>query len=104
MAYRASVRPAGTIGPGVKMDSETRDVLLGEGVTNDKPANPDLMREAWLDIVKPVAMAGRLDHIPAKVPGNLREKSQGRKQAHYLSRRSFGMPEGYERIQWKKKS
>lgn len=86
------------------MDSETRDILLGEGETTGKPANPYLLKEAWLDIVKPVAMAGRLDHIPAKVPENLREKSQGRTQAYYLSRRSYGMPDGYERIKWTKKN
>lgn len=70
----------------------------------DKIADSYLSREAWLDIVKPVEMAGRLDHVAAKPPRNKREKKTAMLQNHYLSKRSVGMfsdPNAYERIQWK---
>lgn len=61
----------------------------------------DLSREGWLDIVKPVDMAGRLDHIPARKPVTKKDYDIAAKQNYWLSRRSHGMPVGYERIKWK---
>lgn len=87
-------------------ESKQRDRLIGVGGTKgggipDKNAT----REFWLDVVKPVEMAGRLDHIPARPAETLAEKSAAKTQNHWLSRKSFGFPDSdwYERIAWKKK-
>jgi hypothetical protein len=60
----------------------------------------DLSREGWLDIVKPVDMAGRLDHIPAIKPTTKKQFDTAAKQNYWLSRRSYGMPTNYDRIKW----
>ena len=71
---------------------------MGNNIFPDK----NLAREGWLDIVKPVEMSGRLDHIPAKKPTTKKEKETARLQNYWLSRRSYVMPEGYDAIDWSK--
>lgn len=61
----------------------------------------DLSREGWLDIVKPVAMVGRLDHIPAIKPKTKKQYDIAAKQNYWLSRRSYGMPHNYDNIKWR---
>lgn len=68
-----------------------------------KIPDKDLSREGWLDIVKPVDMAGRLDKIPARKPVTKKDYDIARNQSYWLSRRSIGMPDGYSRIDWSKK-
>jgi hypothetical protein len=70
---------------------------------NPRPADPQLMKEAWLDIVAPVERAGRLDHIPARKPMNKKEVDTARKQNYAVTRRTFGMPDNYNRIDWSRK-
>jgi hypothetical protein len=67
-----------------------------------KMPDKDLSREGWLDIVKPVEMAGRLDKIPARKPVTKKDHDIARKQNYWLSRRSFGMPGSYDCINWGK--
>ncbi len=69
----------------------------------------DLSREGWLDIVKPVELAGRLDHIPARKPVTKKDRETARLQNHWLSRRTPGSTseryrENYERIKWSRKA
>lgn len=61
----------------------------------------NLSREGWLDIVKPVAMAGRLDKIPARKPVTKKDYDTAKKQAYWLGRRSFSMPDT-SHINWSK--
>lgn len=73
--------------------------------TNNPFPDKDLSREGWLDIVKPVELAGRLDHIPARKPVTKKDRETARLQNHWLSRRSIGSAseayrENYERIKW----
>lgn len=63
--------------------------------------DPYLSREAWLQIVKPVEMAGRLDHIPATKPNNKREQKTADLQNFYLTRKSIGgFSDNYDKIRW----
>ena len=68
---------------------------------SEKPADPDAARDAWLSMVKPAADLGKLEKIPTRKARTRREKEQARKQNYWLTRSTFGMPEGYERIKWK---
>jgi hypothetical protein len=65
-----------------------------------KKADPYLMREAWLSIVAPVERAGRLDHIKATPIVTKKDKHTAQVQNYHLTRKSFGMPQGYENIRW----
>ncbi len=65
-----------------------------------KQADPYLMREAWLHIVKPVALAGRLDKIQAQRAETPRQKHVAQVQNYFLTRKSYSMPGGYDRIRW----
>jgi hypothetical protein len=80
-----------------------RDKLIGEGTTTSKPADPQLVKDAWLDIVVPVERAGRLDHIPARKAETLRERDIARTQNYSVTRRTYGFSDSdwYERIRWK---
>lgn len=74
-------------------------------MSNSPFPDKDLSREGWLDIVKPVELAGRLDHIPARKPITKKDKETARIQNYWLTRRSIGSMseayrEGYERIKW----
>lgn len=62
----------------------------------------NLSREGWLDIVKPVELAGRLDKIPAQKPVSKLDKRRAENQRYWLSKRSYDMPSGYEFIDWSK--
>ena len=82
-------------------NSDQRDKLLGTGETRQGGiADKNAVREYWLDVVKPVERAGRLDHIPARKAETLQEKSVAKTQNHWISRKSFGFPDGswHERI------
>lgn len=68
--------------------------------THGKQADPYLMREAWLQIVKPVANAGRLDKIAAQKPLTKKQKHVAQVQNYHLTRATYAMPDGYSRIQW----
>lgn len=68
-----------------------------------KTPDPILCRDEWLRIVQPAERMGRLDHIPAKKPVSKKEHDMAKKQNYWLSRRTFAMPDGYDRIQWRKK-
>jgi hypothetical protein len=66
-------------------------------------ADPLKVRDFWLDVVRPAADHGKLDKIPARKPRNLREKSQGRTQNYWLTRKSFGsFGTNYDKIDWSK--
>ena len=69
--------------------------------TGSGPADPQAVRDFWLQTVRPVADAGRLDKIrPAFKGVSPRGRDIARNQNHWLTRKSFGMPDGYERIKW----
>ncbi len=81
-----------------------RDIEVKPHSTDDKIGkipDPILCRDEWLRIVQPVERAGRLDHIPAKKPVSKKEYDMAKKQNYWLSRRTFAMPDNYERIKWK---
>lgn len=65
-----------------------------------KIPDKDLSREGWLDIVKPVYEAGRLDHIPARKPVTLHDHKVAQSQNYWLTRKSIGFPDTdwHERI------
>lgn len=65
------------------------------------PADPLKVRDFWLDVVKPAARLGKLDKMPTRLATTTRERDTARIQARLISQRSFGMPDGYERIQWR---
>jgi hypothetical protein len=65
------------------------------------PADPQKVKDFWLDVVRPVADSGRLDSIkPAFKGTSIRGRSIARAQNYWLTRRSYGMPDGYDRILW----
>jgi hypothetical protein len=67
------------------------------------PADPQKVKDFWLDVVRPVADSGRLDTIkPAFKGTSIRGRSIARAQNYWITRKSFGMPDGYDRIQWGK--
>lgn len=75
-------------------------------MSNSPFPDKDLSREGWLDIVKPVERAGRLDHIPARKPVTKKDYETARLQNYYLTKNSFGSTseryrENYDRIKWK---
>jgi hypothetical protein len=74
-------------------------------MSNSPFPDKDLAREGWLDIVKPVDMVGRLDHIPARKPRTKKDKETARLQNYWLTRRSIGGSSeqyrtNYDRIKW----
>ena len=78
-------------------------------MSNNIFPDKDLAREGWLDIVKPVDMVGRLDHIPARKPITKKEHETARLQNYWITRRSYGSTNeqyrtGYERIKWNKQA
>lgn len=65
------------------------------------PAGMYEQREAWLEMVKPVSNAGRLDKIPARRATTLRDRRTAQVQNYYLTRRSFGsFHPNYDLIDW----
>ncbi len=70
-----------------------------------KPADPYLMRDFWLQVVQPVERQGRLNNAIKPIKARTkREKKTAIEQNYYLTKHSFGMPDGYDRIDWRKKS
>jgi hypothetical protein len=59
-------------------------------------ADPQIANEAWIDTVRVAEARG----IPVKTrpAQNRHDHAMAAQQQHALSRRSFGMPEGYDRI------
>ncbi len=85
------------------MTEQQRDKEVAPHPLDDiaaKKADPYLMREAWLSIVAPVERAGRLDHVKATKPVTKKDKHTAQVQNYHLTRKSYGMPQGYENIQW----
>ena len=64
-------------------------------------ADPAAVKEFYLETVTPLARRGGLDKLPTVKAVNSQQRSVARNQNHWLTRRSFGMPAGYERIKWK---
>lgn len=65
------------------------------------PADPQKMREAWLEFVRPAADRGKLEKIPTIRARTPRERDIARTQNQWLSRKSFGgFHTNYERINW----
>src|SRR5207247_11283956 len=66
-----------------------------------KIPDKDLSREGWLDIVKPAYMRrGHTDYLLHQEANTTLRRSRAKTQNYWLSRRSYGMPENYERIRW----
>src|SRR6266567_8606534 len=66
-----------------------------------KIPDKDLSREGWLDIVKPAYLRrGHTDYLLHQEADTTLRRSRAKMQNYWLSRRSFGMPDNYERIQW----
>lgn len=63
-----------------------------------------LCKDEWLRIVQPVERMGRLDKIPARPVITKHDKKIADEQRIALSHRTFNMPDGYDRINWSKKS
>lgn len=70
-----------------------------------KPADSYLSREAWVKTVKPLYQrrgdAG-LDTLPIRPAVTVRDREVAREQVRLVTRSSFAMPDGYDRINWSK--
>src|SRR6266700_1745556 len=67
-----------------------------------KIPDKDLSREGWLDIVKPAYLRrGHTDYLLHQEADTTLRRSRAKTQNHWLTRRSYGMPDNYERIQWR---
>ncbi len=64
------------------------------------PADPGAVREFWLQTVRPAADRGRLETVPTVKGTSKRGRDVARTQNYHLTRRTFGMPDGYDRIKW----
>ena len=70
--------------------------------TGSGPADPQKVKEFWLDTVVPAERAGKLDKIPAGKAVSKQGKKIAQTQNYYLTRRSFGgFSERYNMIRWK---
>ena len=76
------------------------DKLPDEPDTGSGPADPLKVRDFWLETVRPAADRGRLEKLPTVKGTSTRGRDIARTQNYHLTRKSFGMPPGYERIQW----
>ena len=66
-----------------------------------KIPDKDLSREGWLDIVKPAYLRrGHTDYLLHQEADTTLRRSRAATQNHWLTKRSFGIPDNYERIQW----
>jgi hypothetical protein len=68
--------------------------------TGSGPADPDAVRDFWLSCAKPANEHGALEKLPTVKGVSPRGRDIARKQNHWLTRKVFGMPDGYERINW----
>ncbi len=73
--------------------------VSGEEIASG-PAHPDAVKDLWLDCMKAADSHGNLEKQPTRRARTPREREQARVQNYHLTRKSFGMPEGYERIDW----
>lgn len=64
------------------------------------PADPEAVKDFWLSCAKPADARGALEKLPTVKGVSPRGRDIARKQNHALTRKVFGMPEGYERIRW----
>ncbi len=65
------------------------------------PADPQKMREFWIDTVRPAVDRGKLEKVPTIKATTTRERDIARNQNHWLSRKSYGaFHDNYERIRW----
>ena len=88
------------------VDKTERDKVVAPHPQDErvgKLPDPVAMREAWLQIVQPVERAGRLDHIKAQKATTPKMVDTAIKQNYWLTRKTYGMPQGYERIKWHSK-
>lgn len=70
-----------------------------DGATVDNPGNPAdprVSNEAWVETVRLAESRGM--PVKTRPAQNKRDHSLAREQNYQLTRRSFGMPAGYERI------
>jgi hypothetical protein len=74
---------------------------LEQELTGSGMADPTAVKEFYLETVTPLARRNGLDKLPTVRAKNSQQRSVAKNQTYWLSRRSFGMPEGYERIKWK---
>lgn len=65
-------------------------------------ADPYLSKEAWVQTVTPLARRNGLDKLPTRKAVTAKDKDIAKKQSIAVSKRSFGMPDGYDKIQWKR--
>jgi hypothetical protein len=65
------------------------------------PADPAAVKEFYLQTVTPLARRGGLDKLHTVRATTNQQRSVAKNQNYWLTRRSFGMPDGYERIKWK---
>lgn len=63
-------------------------------------AEPQAARDLWLECMKAADKHGRLEKQPTIRPRTKYEQQVARTQNYWLTRASFGMPHGYDRIQW----
>ena len=68
--------------------------------TGSGPADPLKVRDFWLEVVRPAADRGKLEKMPTVKGVSKRGRDIARTQNYHLTRKSIGMPEGYERIRW----
>ena len=72
-----------------------------ESELTGKPADPYAVREFYLETVTPLARRDALDKLPTIKAQNSQQRSVAKTQNFWLHRRTYGMPEGYDRIKWK---
>lgn len=64
------------------------------------PADPEAVKDFWLQCARGADSRGHLEMLPTRKASTPREAEQARRQNYALTRRVFGMPDGYDRIQW----
>lgn len=68
----------------------------------ERAADPKISNEAWVETVRLAEQRGL--SVSTRPARDRRDQLLARQQNYALSRRSYGMPTGYERIQWRKPS
>lgn len=74
---------------------------LEQELTGSGPADPAALKEFYLETVTPLARRGGLDKLHTVRAVTSQQRSVAKNQNYWLTRRSFGMPDGYNRIKWK---
>lgn len=65
-----------------------------------KPAHPDAVRDLWIECMRGAEKHGNLEKQQTVRGVSKRGRDIARTQNYHLTRRSFGMPEGYACIKW----